>query len=524
MRLDTTWALPLPFHIWHASDWVAIYGIDRLHSRGTIDFKSAEGGSPPLLRVYYPDTALQDQKFYVRPNRPDACRVERGEKITLVAVLAIESITPDHEPLLEAERMASQILLESCPPGEARDFAQIADGIANYYPRSKLWVPHALGKDLGWFRNMWTHTQKGRPKKDPYFDLGWGEGCAVELITALLRNWQRTRRTDLLGYVDAMSRGIQKYKRKAAGNEPYFDRARGTDFGDFLLKPHVWSHSLGHTGCQLLKLHVAAPDYPDQGVRQVWYDVAKTIACFFAEHQRPNGDIQDGFDETDGEINHKPHRISARGVVCGLWALLGEVSNDPTYTARALKLLEVLSPEITNFEFLNSMVDAQGANFELTDGECAFYALEGFVELLRVSHHPLALRMCKKVAAYAISWIYFYNLPRSYTAIARGGQVCRMPDFPLLFPGGTAKGVEPLLKLAKLTGDTLYSRMALEMLQFIASHQVSQPKKPWHGAIVHALEQYSGKHWGPNKEGQIDTGMSTGNSLAAIEYFLSQLH
>lgn len=29
--------------------------------------------------------------------------------------------------------------------------------------------------------------------------------------------------------------------------------------------------------------------------------------------------------------------------------------------------------------------------------------------------------------------------------IARGGQVCRMPDFPLLYPVGPAKAVEPLL-------------------------------------------------------------------------------
>ncbi len=40
------------------------------------------------------------------------------------------------------------------------------------------------------------------------------------------------------------------------------------------------------------------------------------------------------------------------------------------------------------------------------------------------------------------------------------------------------------------------------------------------GGMVHAVSQFDGKYWGPDLEGQVDTGMSTGNSLAAIERLL----
>lgn len=33
--------------------------------------------------------------------------------------------------------------------------------------------------------------------------------------------------------------------------------------------------------------------------------------------------------------------------------------------------------------------------------------------------------------------------------------------------------------------------------------------------------QYCGKHWGPDLAGQVDTGMATGNSLAALEAWLA---
>jgi len=91
-----------------------------------------------------------------------------------------------------------------------------------------------------------------------------------------------------------------------------------------------------------------------------------------------------------------------------------------------------------------------------------------------------------------------------------------MPDFPLIYPIGPAKAVEPLLRLARVTGDALYARMAGEMVGFIGQYQIDQPDRPWHGGMVHAFDQHSGRFWGPDKCGQVDTGMATGNSLAAI--------
>jgi hypothetical protein len=40
--------------------------------------------------------------------------------------------------------------------------------------------------------------------------------------------------------------------------------------------------------------------------------------------------------------------------------------------------------------------------------------------------------------------------------------------------------------------------------------------------MLHALGQYCGRHWGPELAGQVDTGMATGNSLAAIEAWLAR--
>ena len=38
--------------------------------------------------------------------------------------------------------------------------------------------------------------------------------------------------------------------------------------------------------------------------------------------------------------------------------------------------------------------------------------------------------------------------------------------------------------------------------------------------MIHDLGQYCGKHWVPARAGQVDTGVTTGNSFAAIEAWL----
>ena len=39
--------------------------------------------------------------------------------------------------------------------------------------------------------------------------------------------------------------------------------------------------------------------------------------------------------------------------------------------------------------------------------------------------------------------------------------------------------------------------------------------------MIHALGQYCSKHWGPDLAGQVDSGMATGNSLAALEAWMA---
>ncbi len=74
------------------------------------------------------------------------------------------------------------------------------------------------------------------------------------------------------------------------------------------------------------------------------------------------------------------------------------------------------------------------------------------------------------------------------------------------------------MRLSELSGDPLYAQMAGEMTSYIANSQKHCPGKPWNGALVHAFSQNSGKYW---CNGIVDTGMSSGNGLAAIEAWLA---
>jgi hypothetical protein len=462
---------------------------------------------------------------------PETTRLVADTEITLSEIIGGRVLTAGQEPLLEAERMVADTMLAS--PGLRPDLAAVADGIAEYFRHCELWEPDALGPGRGWFRNMWVYTHTGQPAKhgsgSGYFDLGWGEGVAAETFTALVRHWQRTGETDLLRYVDEMTRNLELFRRRSGPvvEDPrkgaaFYDRSDGRDFGDFMLAKRIWTHSLGHTGSQLIQNYTDAADYPNPEARRTWLETAHSIADFLAAQQQPNGDLHDIFDEQNREAHHKRHRITARAVVCGLWTRLAQVTGQPDYLERALQLAQAVTPEVGRYEFYNQMIDALDATIELTDGESAYYVLEGLAPLYEETREPWVLALCQKAAAFGVSWTYFYNLPNAYRGIARGGQVCRMPDFPLLYPVGPAKAVEPLLRLSQATGDPFYRHMAGEMVSFIASWQIDAPGKPWHGALVHAVDQHSGKFWGPDKCGQVDSGVAVGNGLAAIELWLAQ--
>ncbi len=530
LRSAVDWALPFPFHVWHTREWVAIYGLNKAASPGTLDFLPVGSDGCAGLRVYYPETGEPQPTSLGAPGVPGLLTFEADDSVTLAEIVAAKTLKKDDEPLLEAERLAADILLGQPPAFGAAD--KMADGIADFYRRCGLWEPNALGQGRGWFGNMWVRTQSGPARKrgemSGYYDLGWGEGIAVEMMTGMLRYWHRTGRDDLLSYVDEMSRHMELFKRSPGAEQPYYDRSDGKRFGDFLLDNlpggRIWSHSLGHIGTQLIQLCEEAPDYPRKETRDAWFAVAASCARFFARQQGAEGDIQDIFDDRDCEANVKPHRITARAVVCGLWTRFGLMTGETSYVGRALRLARAVAPEILRYEYFNQMIDGFAApEREFTDGEAAYYVLEGLVPLYAATRDSEVLACCRKAAAFGICWTYFYNLPKAHEGIARGGQCCRMDDFPLLYPIGPAKSVKPLLELYEATGDRLFEKMAEEAAAFLSRWQMDAPGQPWHGGMVHAVAQYCGKHWGPDLAGQVDTGMATGNSLAAIEAWLAHL-
>lgn len=527
MRSAVDWALPFPFHVWHNGDFVAMYGLDKHTSPGTLDFQPVGADGYAAVRVYFPDTYGFGQGVTPASTAiPGTARFTEGTEITLTEIIAGKPLSADDEALLEAERIAATLLLRE--PPRCADLRAVASGIVDFYGHCELWEPDALGSGRGWFSNMWVRTQTGPAKKcgemSGYFDLGWGEGIAVEMWMGAVRYWKRTGDTTLLPYVDEMTRNMKLFKRGDEPDAPYFDRSDGTRFGDFLMDlvpgSRIWTHSLGHTGSQLIQLYQLAPDYPNPETRDEWLVAATSIARFFAKHQRVNGDLQDIFDENDNEVNTKPHRITARVAVCGLWTRLAQVTGDETWIGLALHLATAVAPEINRYEYYNQMLDGLASANEFVDGEAAYYVLEGLVPLYAATRDAEVLALCRKAAAFGILWTYFYDLPNAHNGIARGGQCCRMPDYPLLYPIGPAKAVEPLLALHAATGDVLFEQMASEMATFIGNYQMHAPGQPWHGGMIHALGQYCGKHWGPDLAGQIDTGMATGNGLAAIELWL----
>jgi hypothetical protein len=371
---------------------------------------------------------------------------------------------------------------------------------------------------------MWVYTHSGVPqRKGPgggYFDLGWGEGIAAEFCAGAVAHWQRTGCTELLAYVDEMTRNMPLFRRDEGEVAPYYDRSDGKHFGDFGLGDRIWTHSAGHLGLYLAGLCLAATDYPNAATRQQWLRVARDIGDFYLQLQGADGDVPDIIDSENRELN-QGKRVTARLVVCGLWVALGQLSGEPRYREAALHLAQAGRGEIeAGLFFYGTMIDALQAGVEVSDGESAYYILEGLSRLYEVAHREWLATLCRQVAGFAFSWTYFYDVPHGHCGVTRGGQVCRMPDFPLVYPIGPAKAVDPLLRLSAATGDPFFRQMAGEMVQFIARYQWDDPSKPWHGGMIHAIDQHSGKHWGPDRAGQVDTGMATGNSLAALECWL----
>ena len=528
LRADVNWALPFPFHILHTDSYILLAGPLRTVSPGTIDLIPDHNLGQILLRTYYPDQTQQPVDFSGIINKPETAVFRAGSELTIEDILWFQHIHPNEDPLLEAVRMGASLLLNQ-PLVNTPDIHRVTERIVDFYHHCDLWEPDAFGTGKGWFLNMWIYTEGGVPQKygpaAGFFDMGWGEGIMSEFFVAAVRYWKRTGRQDLLPYLKNMSASLYLFRRPSdpVNSAAYYDRSDGSRFMDFCQRPYIWLSSLGHTGNQLLTAFLeSGEDFPDQDSRTQWLLTARSIASFCAHLQTPDGDLPDVIDENNHEVNPKS-RIPARVVIAGLWVNLANLTGDKEWLLRAQKLARYVSSEIMACDFTNQMQDALDfAQADIYDGEAAYYALEGLVPLAETSNDPKITALCRRAAAFGFLWTYFYNVPKAYRGIARGGQCCRSNDYPLVYPIGPAKAIEPVLRLWRLTGDILYHQMAHEMAVFIANYQIDAPGKPWDGGIVHASEQYSGLLWGPDKLGQVDSGMATGNSLAALEYWLRE--
>ena len=355
---------------------------------------------------------------------------------------------------------------------------------------------------------MCKHTHGGTPVKDFYYDLGWGEGYGVCTLSALVRYSIHTGSKVFEERIRNITENIDVFLRDKNVKGAYYDRivpegmptllGKFTDGKgcDFLGIKRIWTHSLGMVGYQLACLYEEACDY-DNALRAEWLRVAEDSAAFFLKKQKENGDINDGFDEKDGECNKKLHRIPARAIVCGLFSSLYRIKKEEKYLQAACRLAEASAPEIEQYQFYNQMLDAHvdvingeivesgsDALSEVYDAENACYAFVGLVELYEATRDEKLLALCEQCAAYFISWMYFYDIKTGANGCSRGATTCRMPDFPLCYIGAGNFASPALEKLSKITGDDFYQKIAQEMLVCAARYQWNDSQVPWFVAAV----------------------------------------
>lgn len=532
---DVAWALPLPAHLLYDEHWVGCYGVDRTVSPGTLFFQPAgPGHGRARIGVQLPDGGDQPQsadpeltgdvrEAITHVHDVGETTFAAGAQATIVELIRLAPHDGAQDPLLAAVKLAAGALLSE--PRTPDDAAGVSDGVADFYRRCKLWNPDALGPGAGWYTNMWVRVTGAAPSFTSdgagRFDLGWGEGTACDTIPALAARWQRTGERDLLPHLDEMARSFERFRRTPDGPASgYYDRLGPEGYVDFMGRDLLWSHSNGYLGVQLLQAALDHPDYPDAQAREQWIATALTIARWLRAHQRADGDLPDLFGADEQPIDVVTGRVAARAVVCGLWTLAHELAADEGFLDAARALAAAVAPQVLASDFQNQMVDAHGAAAPIPDGEGVNYVLQGLVTLYRATHDPELLRLCERTAAVSACWTYFFDVPHGYRGVTRGGQCCRMPDYPLVFPGGTAKAVRPLLDLHEETGDPYYRLIAGETVAMLAAYQVYAPNTPWDGGIVHAIDQHSGRLWGPDREGQVDSGMSTAGALIGLEEWL----
>jgi len=81
MRSAVDWALPFPFHVWHNRDFVALYGLDKRTSPGTLDFQPIAADGYAAVRVYYLNPPPTCRAVSIQPSGPLGLRVKGWRSI-----------------------------------------------------------------------------------------------------------------------------------------------------------------------------------------------------------------------------------------------------------------------------------------------------------------------------------------------------------------------------------------------------------------------------------------------------------
>ena len=109
----------------------------------------------------------------------------------------------------------------------------------------------------------------------------------------------------------------------------------------------------------------------------------------------------------------------------------------------------------------------------------------------------------------------------THNGVARGGQCLlhvysdHLCDWPRRC-GRASVGHDQAYRVIRFTG-----KWQRKCASYIGHSQIDAPGKPWHGGVIHAFLMGCGRSHGPDREGQVDTGMATGASLAALEAWLA---
>ena len=106
--------LSFPFHIWHNQQYVALYGLDKSVSPGTLYFTPVGADGRAALRVYYPDRSKDTARAKFVPSAedfPKTTKFEAGTELTLTEIIAAKPLAAGEDPLLEADRIAASHLV-----------------------------------------------------------------------------------------------------------------------------------------------------------------------------------------------------------------------------------------------------------------------------------------------------------------------------------------------------------------------------------------------------------------------------